>query len=271
MTHSINNSTLVKEMNFSLRNEDNYKKDLDTTHSQITSKISYLFIEYLKFIFENINIKNKEFAKFVIIRGLNTIIHVFRYILYYTKNLDLTYFHCQKSFYFYVEFVGQILEDDKSFLQLTSRDAVLYVYKKTVYDITPELKKKYLDCSQTTSEKLQLMDVYMNICNTYVHKMIEETNLLEHIKYIEYLTKTMDKLNELDLNFESISILEKIIEKMNYYIKDINDFFALSLSLLKKAKKAFYFIKKNYVHFIEDLDNCKEDDLLCKIILFTSL
>lgn len=267
----MSHSTLVKEMNFSLRNEDNYKKDLDTTHSQITSKISYLFIEYLKFILENINIKNKEFAKFVVLRGLNTIIHVFRYTLYYTKNLDLTYFHCQKSFYFYVEFVGQILEDDKSFLQLTSRDAVIYVYKKTVYEITPELKKKYQDCSPTSIEKLKLMDVYMNICNTYVHKMIEETNLSEHVKYVEYLTKTMDKLNELDLNLESISILEKIIEKMNYYVKEVNDFFAVSLSLLKKAKKSFYSIKKNYIAFIEELDNGKEDEYMSKIVFFTSL
>lgn len=271
MNHSTSNSTIIKEMNFSLKNEDNYKKELDNTHSEITSKISYLFIEYLKFIVENINIKNKEFAKFVILRGLNTIIHVFRYILYYTKNLDLTYFHCQKSFYFYVEFVGQILEDDKSFLQLTSRDAVLYVYKKTVYDINPQFKKKYQHCSDNTNSKLKLMEVYMNICNTYVHKMMEDTSVFLEIKYIEYLSKTMDKLNELDSNFESISILEKIIEKMNFYIKDVNDFFAVSLSLLKKAKKAFQTIKKNYVHFIEELDNCKEDEYMCKIVLFTSL
>ena len=80
---------------------------------------------------KTITIKNGKISQFIISRGLNTITHVFTNLLYYTKNVDILYFHCEKAFYFYAEFVTQISEDDKTFLQLSSRDATNYVYKKT--------------------------------------------------------------------------------------------------------------------------------------------
>ena len=83
---------------------------------------------------ENIKLQNQIYLKFIVIRGLETITNVFSIILYYTKNIDLTYFQCQKSFYYYIEFIGQISEEQHSFLQLNSRDAITYVYKKTLVD-----------------------------------------------------------------------------------------------------------------------------------------
>jgi hypothetical protein len=130
-----------KENNFSFMDPENYKKDLDYTEYEITDKYLQLIVEYMNFIHENIKVKNKSFVTFIIIRGLDTITHVFNYILYTTKHLDLTYYHCQKSFYFYIEFVGQITEDDKMFLKLTTRDATTYVYKKTIFDINNEFQK----------------------------------------------------------------------------------------------------------------------------------
>ena len=129
-----------KDNNFSLQNLDNYRKNIDNTTCEITEKYYMLITEYFKFIIENIKVKNSNFAKFIITRGLDTITNVFNSIFYYTKNIDLTYFHCQKSFYFYLEFVGQISEDEKMFLQLSSRDATLYVYKKTIFEINNEIK-----------------------------------------------------------------------------------------------------------------------------------
>ena len=84
--------TTNKETNFSLHNVDNYKKELESTTLEIADKLSYLILEYLKFIFENITIKNNNYTKFVIIRGFNTIIHVFRNLLYYTKNFNIQFY-----------------------------------------------------------------------------------------------------------------------------------------------------------------------------------
>ena len=117
------------------------EKNIKLKHEELTKIYGDLIIEYSHFISENIKVKNSSFSRFIIIRGLDTITNVFLHILNATKNIELTYFHCQKSFYFYVEFVGQISDEEKSFLQLTSRDATTYVYKKTVFDINSEFKK----------------------------------------------------------------------------------------------------------------------------------
>jgi hypothetical protein len=107
-----------KDNNYSLNNIENYRKTLECGLGEVTKIYGDLLVEYSNFISENIKVKNSSFSRFIIIRGLDTITNVFLHILNATKNIELTYFHCQKSFYFYVEFVGQISDEEKSFLSL---------------------------------------------------------------------------------------------------------------------------------------------------------
>ena len=159
--------TLVnKEVNYSLHNNENFRKELEPEISDVIKKISELFIDYFKFIIENIKLKKSNFSRFIITRGLDTIINVFNNLLFYTKNLDVTYFHCQKAFYFYVEFVGQISEDEKMFLQLSSRDATTYVYKKTIFEINNEIRKNNEDISDYTRLKLDIVNSYIDLYKT---------------------------------------------------------------------------------------------------------
>jgi len=127
------NDNKTQNLLYSLNNSDNYKSNLNTTTICLLRKYNLLIIEYLNFI----NINNK----FVIIRGLTTITHVFNIILYYTRNIDVALYHGQKSFYYYVEFISQITDEDNLFLNLNSRDASLFVYKKTIYEINKEFKE----------------------------------------------------------------------------------------------------------------------------------
>jgi hypothetical protein len=94
-------SSSSKEVVYSLHNADNFKKELDVSYNDVVYKLSTLLTEYLKFYLENTNIKNLFYVKFIIMRGMHTIVHVFRYLLQYSKNIDLTYFHCQKSLIFF--------------------------------------------------------------------------------------------------------------------------------------------------------------------------
>jgi len=260
-------TSLNKETNFSLYDIDNYKKEFEPCFSEIIVTVSSLVTEYLKFIFENITIKNKEYAQFVVMRGLNTIMNVFRNLLIYTKNIDLTYYHCQKSFYFYVEFVEQILEDDKSFLQLTSRDATIYVYKKTIYDINNEIKKNN-NISIKFSEKLKIMNSYIHICYIYVNKILETPNfLVEKNNIIKNFDKTINQFYKIDslrlfiLNVESIQIIEKIIDKINYTIKNVDCFFEVNNILFKKITYTPNVINKIYNKMIiEDFVNDELQD-----------
>ncbi len=149
--------------NYVLYNTDNYKPQITNSLQEILNKFSEILIEYMRFISEKIKIKNKRHYVFIFERGIETLIHVFTMIFYYTKNLDLTFFHSQKAYYFYIEFIEQISDDNITFLQLSSRDAVVFVYKKTIYDINNDYKKT---CAPLTGEENVIMDVlnsYMTI------------------------------------------------------------------------------------------------------------
>jgi len=223
-----------KDTNFSLNHVENYKKDFECNLSEIVNKYAQLIIEYIKFIQENIKIKNENFAKFIIVRGLETITHVFQYILYITKNIDLTYYHCQKSFYFYVEFVGQITEEDKMFLQLTTRDATMYVYKKTIFDINNELKKLNENNSIEFKEKVDIISSYIKIYETYLLKILQKNNnvsshIQDLINITTFLTNFTKKIK--------ISKIENITEKLYYKIENVDKFFEINHLLVK------YFLK----------------------------
>jgi len=247
--------TNQKEMNYSLHNIENFKKDIQVDISKISQKYSELLIEYFKFILENIKTKNNNFTKYIIIRGVDTITNVFLNLFLYTKNIDITYFHCQKSFYFYVEFVGQISEDEKMFLQLTSRDASVYVYKKTIFEITNEFKKINDEISNETKEKIQIINSYVNVYKMYIYKIIENNYETTNDKYIELFYTISDKLNNL-FNKNKIKIYENILDKL-YLIENIELFFNINTILVKK------FIKNSDI-----LDNCvsklNKEDLINK-------
>jgi hypothetical protein len=252
--------SLNKDNNFSLNVSENYKKELECDISEVSKKYTELIVEYFKFIIENIKLSNLNFAKFIIIRGLDTITNVFLSLLYFTKNIDLTYFHCQKSFYFYVEFVGQISDDEKMFLQLTSRDATTYVYKKTIFDINNELKKTNEIATPIFREKLDIIHKYINIYQTYLLKIIK-TNTIEVVN-IEHLARLADKLNNIE-NKSKIGLLENIIEKLYNKIDDLQIFFEINHLLVKKFVKNPEIIKNaekkiNLQEFDDKINDSKE-------------
>lgn len=83
-----------------LNHVENYKPTLTNSICEIIKKKNSLCIEYLNFISENISSQKNNLNKFIVIRGLDTISNVFNTILYYTKNLELAFYHSQKHFIF---------------------------------------------------------------------------------------------------------------------------------------------------------------------------
>lgn len=242
-----------KELKYSLQNVDNYKKELENKIDDITTKYSTLIMEYYKFILENIQLKNKTFARYIIIRGLDTITNVFLLILLYTKNIDITYFHCQKSFYFYVEFVGQIAEDDKVFLQLSSRDATTYVYKKTIFTINTEYKKQNEYMSETTKEKINIINSYIDLYKIYINKILRLTNFDTNMQYINILNNISYKLNNNLNNVQKIKEFENIVNKLDNILDDIDKFFDINQQIIKRFLKNNEILHKSHQKINSDI------------------
>jgi hypothetical protein len=239
---------LNKEVNYSLQNNENFKKELDCDISDITENLSELLLNYYKFIIGSIKLKNLKNLRFIIIRGLDTILNVFNLILFYTKNLDITYFHCQKAFYLYVEFIEQISEDENIFLQLSSRDATTYVYKKTIYEISNEFKKKNEQISDYTIIKLDIINSYTNIYKILLLKLINDdfTNE-EHQNNIQKIYKKLIRINDKTI----IKLLNDIIGKLYYELSDITYFYDVSNLLIKKICKN----EVNNVNIVNNVNN----------------
>ena len=88
----------------------------------IFKKYIHLISEFMTCAAQNIHFSNKQYYLFMFQRGLETIKHCFKLLFMYTKNVDLTIYHCKKAYCYYIEFIGQISENSHTYLQLNSKD-----------------------------------------------------------------------------------------------------------------------------------------------------
>jgi hypothetical protein len=232
-------TNLNKDINFSLQNMDNYKKKIDYKSTEIVDIYSKIITEYLRYIIKTITIKNNKISKFIISRGLNTITHVFIHLLYYTKNVDILYFHCEKAFYFYVEFVTQISEDDKTFLQLSSRDATNYVYKKTIFDINYEVKRTIVEETPETQNKLDIVNAYINIYKIFTEKLIHSEVFYSnnYTIHIDRVANIINLLNFTSLNIDDVTCFETICDALCNKISNLETFYDIIMRVVKKMIK----------------------------------
>jgi len=246
---------LNKTVDYSLNNLDNYNKQLDCEMNDIVEKYILLLNEFLKFILEKMKFKNNNYSKFIIIRGYETITTIFNFILYYTKNMDLTIYHCQKSYYYYFEFIEQISSVEHSFLQLNSRDASIYVYKKTLFDLHHDVKKNMEPCSGNIKNLIENVDEHTKIFKNIFEFLLQFLNL--HICRFETPSDGDISNNNNDVNNLIINI--KIIDKFQFICEKI-----LSKKLttpdLKKKYIEFDLIHSNFLNDI-NLNNCKESSI----------
>ena len=241
------------ETTYSLYNIDNFKKTLDVSPNIILNKYKGYVFEFLYFILDNLKIKNNSYYKFIITRGLETITNVFTTILYYTKNIDLTCFHCQKAIYFYVEFVTQISEDQNIFLQLTSRDATNYVYKKTIYEINNDYKKNMNIADEITVNQFNIITENIKIHKIILLKMINNIDIfINDKKHFEKYSKLCIKINSLPFELKSITDVNILIEMLDTENTNIDKFSEIVSLLIKKISKNEELIKNCLLKLYSD-------------------
>ena len=153
----------------SLMNKELYKNKILDNENVIFEYVKILH-EYLSHITKNININSMVHNNFIINRGYDLLKNIFLTLILYTKNLELSCFHLRKSYLYYTEFIGQIAEDSNSYLQLNSKDACLFVYKKTIYNIKVERIKdirisiiKILnEINKIKIENIEKIEIFLN-------------------------------------------------------------------------------------------------------------
>ena len=231
---------------FKVSNSNNYNEKLDENNFQCYFKnICALMSEFLIYTIDNVNVQNNKYYIFVIRRGLETITHCYKFLLLYTRNYELALYHCKKAYVYYVEFIGQIGYNNNSFLQLNSKDATLFVYKKTIFDINNSERKNYI----LIPKEKQIMEIVSAVLNLY--KKITLLLLEREIKMdsaispiIQFCTKICTKI------IESIYNQKESPEQMLLYVQNITYF--IDELPTKKIENILYltniihsFVKKN--------------------------
>ena len=148
----------------------------------------------------------------------------------------MIYYNCQKSYIYFVEFIGQIGDDNHSFLQLNSKDASLFVYKKTLFEINNDVKQN-LVYDETTNKTIHDINLLIEIYNVILDRLIDNNTIIEVIKNVNTdLFSIMQKIikiyiegNNQDISYKINSILifcnnfknENIIDYLEIFIKKI--------------------------------------------------
>jgi len=216
-----------KEKDYSLDNSDNYNDSFDYKIDEVIEKYIFLSNEFLKFILEKTSFKNNNYTKFIIIRGYETITNVFNIVLHYTKNLELTFYHCQKAYYYYIEFIEQIYDEQNLFLQLNSRDAITYVYKKTIFELKHDVKKYMQPCIDDTKNKVEIIDEFIKIFKSIFDVLLESIQLNDLLINVELINKFKICCQKLFLKHNQINDKTKI-KKLYNAIENINNSFLIN-------------------------------------------
>ena len=264
----------MKMNEYDLQNIENYNKIIIDNEDEIYARYTNIIIQYLLLGIEKIKNHNADYVKYILIKGVFTISYVFKMLLMYTCNLQLTYHHCQKSYSYYIEFIGQIGDDAVTYLQLNSKDAALFVYKKTIFDILEEVKKKYteVDVNDKKNKNVSIMmDIYNKVIETEItHLTAEQLKNTEFINRIYtsvgrvnsklcklyYYSSGNSEGNETSVKNESMNEINNDSDKTNLFFKKIVyiKFFCDIVVLKKIANSAdndgvdYY---KDYIKMIE--------------------
>ena len=232
---------------YSINNIDNYKQNIEYNVENILDKYLSIIYEYFNHLEEsNFNIKN-QYYKYIITNGINCINNIFKLLLLYTNNIELVFYHTQKSFIYYIEFITQIGDENNNFLQLNSKDATLFVYKKTIFEINNDIRKDF--SIRKNNKKIleninyytllirKLIDDFININNENIYKNTKEKLFPNMKKIIEILF-----INNTEINVEDkINIIENVTNKYN---ENQEEFIINLQNIIKKIKKKNFTINK---------------------------
>lgn len=233
--------------NINLDNVENYKSSIDVSENVLFLKYVGLIHELIECCSESLFIKNKNYLKYIIIKGIQNTLYIYTFLLLYTNNVDLSVYHTQKSILYYIEFVGQIGEDSHNLLKLNTQDATLFIYKKTIFEVNNQHRTNFIE-SEDTKCKLELLEQSIDIYNKLVIHMIDTH---------EFTNDNMSEIQKI-LFTKIYKIVETLIQiplvcyHCNVDIKIKLDHIKEVISIIMIYNKSD-FIRKNFWYLIESV------------------
>ena len=222
---TITNDNLKHQM-FNLNDINNHKQHIHNSIPEILTQFIYIIVEYFTFVSDKITMKNKTFYQFIFIKGIDTIVNIFSMIFYYTKNLELTYYHTQKACYYYIEFIENLSYNNENNLKLTTNDAILFVYNQNIFLINNKFKKNGISMEEETI--FNTINKYISLYKNTLLFIIKHNNYnSNHItKYCEYLIN-LHNIIQTNIKPNTTEHIQLFINLLQHNNIDIPDFFII--------------------------------------------
>lgn len=242
MDSSIKESPVLTNTNsmYMLYYTSNYKPIIQNNNCDILTTFVQVICEYMSLISEKSMIKRVNHYRFVFSRGIDIIIQVFTTIFCFTKNLELTFYHSQKAYYFYIEFIEQMSDDNVRFLNLSSRDAMMFVYKKTIFELNEDAKKNMKQPTKDERVVLENMRVQIHIFKSITLFAInhsefkfEEKNACIH-RLSDYIKQLSESINHNRFKEEYSEYLSSLTHMLVDTNISISDFFNVCNEFVNK-------------------------------------
>jgi hypothetical protein len=222
------------------------------------------FVKIIEYYLLHLNkseiLSRLENSNYILLIGLNSIIHIFKIILYKTKNIEHTYFCCQKSIYCYLEYIEQ-MNNINVLHNLNVTDAISFIYKKTM-----DSEENVTNIISNNEENQILEDIDLIQRFSVVSKTIlfsksefqtgkKENN--DNIKKIIMISENHLKkyISLINTNPDLINIfffIQEIQEKIKLDYDDYNSFLTELYKRIKGIKKT------------NDINNSNENNILSK-------
>lgn len=233
----------TKDTDLYLSNMDNYLINYTYPIEDVIQIFTSVIHNFLNHCEKAIYISNKQYLHYVIETGVDILHNVFSILYLYTKNLELAKQYTERGYYIYCEFIGKIGDSHHKYLQLTSKDASLFVLKKTIYDINHSYTRNfsltddealYIDnIKQYSGLYIQCFKIFLSIHYNLngpetidasaislfpLHHLDELTGSILNIEQsnVPSVEKSMQNMFDITITTEENDYIPRLIEKIKY-------------------------------------------------------
>lgn len=191
-----------------------------------------IFIYYNILIkFTNYFLKNYDYDLIIYNNGILTLTHIFKFSILTGKPIIET---CEKSIYYYFEFITQLKNNSNELINLNTKDACIFIIKKFFNTSIHVYEKK----NNIMENKITLQ--YIHHITEIIKQIINHLDISQPSKNINSIKKIIKKLEFLDINklkvyHDSLLIFTKVIKTNKEFIKCNCEFIDIIKTLNKKS------------------------------------
>jgi len=229
-------------MEFSLKNENNYKSTFNESSLNIFNSYQEIVIQY----FEKYNIffMDEQYNKYIKNKGLYGICNIFKLLLLYTKNIDLVKYHTNNAVLYFLGFVEQIANANNNYLNLNIKDAIMFIYKKTIFDI---IKKDDIVNCKKTDNITKLIDIFNYGLTNTIYYNLEFSTVVNYTNYINCCKKYKDEeilykyLKIIDIFKDILPNTKESVKILTIFIKQLQLKRNINYKTLESKISMFYY------------------------------